>query len=90
MVEYTAFAVGCVLTLVGCVCVLVGRVPSRLPHVGRPRPFGVWCVCTGVFCTVQLPALHDRVVAAGTLAVDGVLLLVPVGAAALFLSSRRR
>jgi hypothetical protein len=89
MVEYAAFGMGCALTPVGCVLALTGRAPSRLPHAGRPRLFGVWCVCTGVFGTVQLPALHKRVVEAGSVAVDGVLVLMLLGTAALFLSVRR-
>ncbi|MEU2283853.1 hypothetical protein ABZ614_18280 [Streptomyces sp. NPDC013178] len=88
IVDYTAFALGCVLVLAGCVSVLTGRAPSRFTYVGRPRLFGVWCVCTGVFSMAHLPALQQRVVDAGSVAVAAVPLLMFVGLVALFLSRR--
>lgn len=89
VVDYTTFALGCLLTLTGLVSVLSGRAPSWLRHVGRPRLFGVWALCLGLFCVTQLPALRDEVVRLGSAAVDARVALLLVSAAALLLGLRR-
>ncbi|MFD7895260.1 hypothetical protein [Streptomyces sp. NPDC059743] len=89
VVDYTAFAAGCVLILAGCVSVLSGWAPSWLRHVDRPRLFGAWALCLGVFCVTQLPALRSGVTRLGSAAIDARVALLLVSAAALLLGLRR-
>ncbi|MFE7753059.1 hypothetical protein [Streptomyces sp. NPDC057428] len=89
VVDYTAFAAGCVLILAGCVSVLSGWAPSFLRHVDRPRLFGAWALGLGVFCVTQLPALRSGVTRLGSAAIDARVALLLVSAAALLLGLRR-
>jgi hypothetical protein len=90
MLYVAVFAVGCVLALAGCVALVSGWVPAWRQPVLRPRLLGLWGLCWGVFCMVQLPALRDRVADTGTVGIDAVLLLVVVALVTLFLSGRSR
>ncbi|MER7836161.1 hypothetical protein ABTY98_09640 [Streptomyces sp. NPDC096040] len=89
LVDCTAFAVGCLLTVAGGVSVLSGRAPSWPRHVERTRLFGVWALCLGLFCVTQPPALRDEVTGLGAAAVDGRVALLLVSAAALLLGVRK-
>ncbi|MEW2118678.1 hypothetical protein AB0945_26495 [Streptomyces sp. NPDC005474] len=89
LVDYTAFAMGCILALAGLISVLFGWAPSWLRHVDRPRLFGVWALCIGLFCITQLPALRNGVVRLGSVAVDARVTLLLVSAAALLVGLRR-
>ncbi|MHB9859412.1 hypothetical protein [Streptomyces sp. YIM S03343] len=88
MLYIAVFVVGCVTALTGCVALVSGWVPPWLDHVARPRLFGLWGLCMGVFCMVQLPVLRDRVVGMGPVAIDAVPLLAVVGMVALLLGKR--
>jgi hypothetical protein len=73
----------------GCISILSGWAPSWLWHVDRPRLFGVWALCLGVFCVTQLPALRSGVTRLGSAAIDARVALLLVSAAALLLGLRR-
>ncbi|MFG3101152.1 hypothetical protein ACGFZL_11630 [Streptomyces sp. NPDC048182] len=89
MVDDIAFAVGCVLTAAGCCSVLAGWTPPWLRNVTRPRLFGVWSLCLGLFCVTQLPVLRDGLVRLGASGVDARIALLLVSATALLLAHGR-
>jgi hypothetical protein len=89
VVDYTAFAVGCLLTIAGLVSILSGWAPSWLRHVERPRLFGVWALSLGIFCVTQLPTLRTEVTKLGSAAIDTRVALLLISAAALLLGVRR-
>ncbi|MET8413041.1 hypothetical protein ABZV34_34125 [Streptomyces sp. NPDC005195] len=89
VVDYTTFAVGCLLALAGLISLLAGWAPTWLRHVERPRLFGAWALCLGTFCVTQLPALRTEVIKLGDPAIDACVVLLLISAAALLLGLRR-